>query len=184
MLVHLVGSLRNLDEDTKHLRKIVDTIYDNDAALALNWLEPAIIRIKEGDTNSNWESFVTHNMDALRRSDVVVIDATHYAFSHGYQMAAALEFKKPVLVVSRDRFEYKYITGFTDPLLSYKTYSTEDELIRTITSFLKKNTVHTKDLRFNIMLNRKIAKYLDEKSQSSGKSKSDIIRDVIKNRAR
>lgn len=179
MLVHLVGSLRNLD-DASYLQRIINVIYDNEGILAFNWVEPAIIHIKEGVETTDLTSFAKHNIDILRRSDVVVIDATHYAFSHGFQMAAALEFKKPVLVLSRDRLEHKYITGFTDPLLSYKTYSTEDELGRILTNFLKKNTVHTKDLRFNIMLDRKIAKYLDEQSQSSGKNKSDIIRDVIK----
>jgi hypothetical protein len=183
MLVHLVGSLRDLNSDAPQLKKMIDVIYDNEATLAFNWFDPALIRIKEGLENPDWTSYVQHNIDALRRSDVVVIDATHYTFSHGFQMAAALEFEKPILVLSRDRLEYKYITGFTDPLLLYKTYTTEADLVRTLTNFLRKNTVHTKDLRFNIMFDRKIAKYLDKQSLSSGKSKSDIIRDVIKKKA-
>ena len=180
MIVHLVGSLRNLDDDVKNLNAIVNVVHDHGATIAHNWLEAAIVRRKNKIYIKDWTPFVQHNMDALQHSDVVIIDATHYAFSHGYQMAAALHHQKPVLVVSRDRLKYKYITGFTNNLLSYKTYTSEDDLSQIVSLFLKKNTIHTKDLRFNIMLTKKISRYLDEKSQETGKNKSEIIRDIIK----
>jgi hypothetical protein len=182
MLVHLVGSLRNLDEDVEYLKTVIETVHDHSASIAHNWLEPAVIRAKDNIYTKDWTPFVQNNMDALQRCHVVIIDATHYSFSHGYQMAAALDHKKPVLIVSRDPAgdKYKYLSGFTNSLLTYEKYSSNTDLMHTVSSFLKKNTIHTKDLRFNIMLTRKLFRYLDEKSSETGKNKSEIIRAIIK----
>lgn len=180
MLVHLAGSLRNLDEDIEYLRTIVNVIHDFDSTLAFNWIDPAIIQKKEGSEVKDWTPYAQHNLDAIKKADVVIIDATHYAFSHGFQTAAALEHNKPTLVVSRDRLKHKFITGFTSHLLSYSQYTTKEDLIKTVRSFLKKNVVHTKDLRFNMFLTREIVQYLDGKSQDSGVNRSEIIRDLIR----
>lgn len=183
MIVHLVGSLRNIDEDEFYLRRIIETIHDHGAVLAHEWPEAAVARFNEGIQVTDWTPFVQKNLDALKSADLVIIDASYYTFAQGFQMAAALEYQKPVLVVSRNDLQYKYITGFTNSILSYKTYTNKVELSKLVTSFLKKNTVHTKDLRFNIFLTRKISNYLDEKSQYTGKNRSAIIRDIIKKRS-
>jgi hypothetical protein len=183
MLVHFAGSLRSHEKDLPYLRKIVSLIHEHDSALANNWIEAAIVRQNNNVEIADWTPFVANAMDTLKQADVIIIEATHYSFSQGYQMAAALEHKKPVLVISRDRLNKKYITGFTNSLLSYGKYETEDELARLVSSFLKKNTVHVKDLRFNFFITRKIAQYLDRKSHETGKNQSEIIRDIIKKKS-
>lgn len=180
MIVHLAGSIRNNHEGVKDLKKITEVIQDFGGALSHNWIEPAIIRRAMHIETPDWTTFVKDTIDALRRSDVVIIEASHYSFSQGFQMAAALNNQKPVLVISRERLKYKYLTGFTSSLLSYGTYSSEIELVKKVSSFLKKNTVHTKDLRFNIFINREILRYLNKTSKETGKNKSEIIRDIIK----
>ncbi|MDX2776549.1 ribbon-helix-helix domain-containing protein [Streptomyces caniscabiei] len=180
MIVHLSGSLHNLEEDLEYLQTIVGVIHDLDSTLAFNWIDPAVIQKKENIQVKDWTPHVQHNLDAIKKADVVIIDASHYAFSHGFQTAAALEHNKPVLVVSRDRFKHKYITGFTSHLLSYSQYTSKEELEKIVRTFLKKNVVHTKDLRFNMFLTREIVQYLDERSQESGVNRSEIIRDLIR----
>lgn len=180
MIVHLSGSLHNLEEDLEYLQTIVNTIHDLDSTLAFNWIDPAVIQKKEHNQARDWTSHVQHNLDAIKKADVVIVDASHYAFSHGFQTAAALEHNKPILVVSRDRLKHKYITGFTSHLLSYSQYTSKEELGKIVRSFLKKNVVHTKDLRFNMFLTREIVQYLDERSQESGVNRSEIIRDLIR----
>jgi len=183
MIVHLIGSLHDYEtnpEMVEDLRAIANTIHDNDSSLSHNWIEAAIIRHEKNVIIPDWTPYVEDNLAALHQSDVVIIEATPYSFGLGFQMAAALHHQKPVLVVSRERLKYKYISGFVDNLLTYKTYSNRDELARTVSAFLQKNTVHTKDLRFNIMLTRKISKFLDEKTKETGKNRSEVIRDIIK----
>src|SRR5690606_29467837 len=123
-------------------------------------------------------------LEALQKSEVVILEISHYSFGHGFQLAAALEHKKPVLVVSKQSLEKKYISGFTNPLLSHHYYSSEADLVKIVSSFLKKNTVHTKDLRFNLFMTHKIYKYLTELSHITGKSRSEIVRNVIKKHSR
>jgi hypothetical protein len=182
MLVHLAGSLRSHEKDLPYLRKIISLIHDHDSTLAHNWVEAAIVRQKNNVRIADWTPFVANAMETLKQADVVIIEATHYSFSQGYQMAAALEHRKPVLVVSRDRLDRKYITGFTDSLLSYGQYATEEELSQLVSSFLKRNTIHVKDLRFNFFITKGIAQYLDRKARETGKNRSEIIRDIIKKR--
>lgn len=180
MIVHLAGSLRDLDEDAKNLRRIIEVVHDHGGTISHNWLDAALQRHKDNVEVSDWTPFVENMTTALKRSDVVIIEATHYAFSQGFQMAAALEHQKPVLVVSQHRLKYLFITGFTDPLLSYATYSSEEELAKIVNSFLRKNIIHTKDLRFNLFITRQIARYLYEQSLETGKNKSEIVRDIIR----
>ncbi len=182
MLVHLASSLRNHEKDLPHLRKIVSLIHDHDSTLANNWIEAAVVRQKNDVHIADWTPFVANAMETLKQADVVIIEATHYSFSQGYQMAAALEHNKPVLVISRDRLNKKYITGFTNSLLSYGQYTTEDELVRLVSTFLKKNTIHVKDLRFNFFITKMIAQYLDRKAHETGKNRSEIIRAILKKR--
>lgn len=178
--MHLSGSLNNLEEDLEYLRAIMDTIHDFDSTLAFNWIDPAIIRKKDNLEVKDWTPYVQHNLDAIKKADVVIIDASHYAFSHGFQTAAALEHNKPTLVVSRERLNHKFITGFTSHLLSYAQYTSREDLTKSVRSFLKKNVVHTKDLRFNMFLTREIVQYLDGRSHESGVNRSEIIRDLIR----
>jgi hypothetical protein len=184
MIVHIAGSLRDETKDIEYLRAIIEVIHDHGAVLALNWLDAAIVRREQHRDYDDWGPFVQNNLDALKRADVVIIDSTHRAFSQGFHVLAALEHKKPTLVVSREDFSTKYIRGISDPLLSLKTYADQDDLKHIVDTFLTQNTVHTKDLRFNIFLTREIARFLEERSRETGRARSEIVRDLIKERVK
>lgn len=181
MIVHFTGSIREFETDTTNLQHAIDAIHDHGAALARSWLDAAIARHKAKRLQRDWSDYVKQNIDAIKRADVVIIDATHQSFSHGYQLMAALSNKKPTLVITRDELVTKeYLGGLADTLLSLEVYKTKDELTKIIKSFLTRNTVYTKDLRFNMFLTRDIVKYLEEHAQETGRSRSEIIRALIK----
>lgn len=183
MIVHIAGSIRDFDSDATRLRQVIQIIHDKGGTIAHNWLEPALIRAKEDIYISDWKPYVEANLEAIKRSDLVIIEATHYTFSKGFQVGAALEHNKPTLLVSREALMGKSASGISDPLLSRKTYANDDELRKIISQFIDHNTVHTKDLRFNMLLSRRAAKYLDEYSSTTGKTKSEAIRELIKHKA-
>ena len=183
MIVHLAGSLRDPEVDAAYLRQIIETIHDHGAVLAQNWLEAALTRKKENLVVPNWTPYVEANIEAVRRADVVIADLTHYAFSQGFIVAAALQYKKPILAVSRNAIDNHTASGITNPLFDYKKYSDNASLKKIVSGFLDKNTVHTKDLRFNMFLTRQIFKYLEETSRETGKSRSEIIRALVKRKA-
>lgn len=180
MIVHIAGSIRNPSEDAIYLRKIVEMVHDHGAVIALNWLEPALLRQKENISTPDWTSYVEANIEAIKRADIVVADLTHYSFAQGYVVAAALQYKKPVLAVSRNDIRSHTASGIINPLFTYKKYSSEKELGSIVHDFLVKNTIHTKDLRFNMFLTRRIFKYLEDTMRETGKSRSEIIRELVK----
>jgi len=183
VIVHLAGSIREPEVDTTYLQQIIETIHDHGAVLAHNWLEAAIARQKESIVIPDWTSYVDANIDATTRADVVIIEFTHYSFSQGFLIAAAFQHKKPVLAVSRHSTHGHTASGITNPLFTYKQYSNSTDLKQVINEFLHKNTVYTQDLRFNMFLTRQIFKYLEETSHETGKSRSEIIRAIIKRKA-
>jgi hypothetical protein len=180
MLVHLIASLHDPKVDSEYLRQIIEIIHDRGGVLAHSWLEAALRRYEDGISISDWRPYVEANLTAVKRADIVIADLTHYSFSHGYLIAAALQYKKPILAVSRTSLDDKLAGGITDTLFIYKKYSTNEDLARIVRTFIEQNTVHTKDLRFNMFLTRNIFRYLEEKSQETGKNKSEIIRNLIK----
>ena len=183
MIVHLAASLRDPEIDAKYLRKVIEIIHDHGGVLAHSWLEAALTRDRESLYIENWQPYVESNLNAVKRADVVIADLTHYSFSQGFLVAAALKHKKPVLAISRDTINDKIICGIDDPLFTLAAYSDTGELTQVAESFLRKNTIHTKDLRFNMFLTRPIYKYLENIMQETGKTKSEIIRELIKRQA-
>lgn len=180
MIVHIIGSIRDSEEDATYLRQIIEIVHDHGAVIALNWLEPALLRQKEHISTPDWTSYVEANIDAIKRADVVIADLTHYSFAQGYIVAAAFQYKKPVLAISRNDIRSHAASGIINPLFTYKKYASEKDLGLVVHDFLIKYTVHTKDLRFNMFLTRRIFKYLEDTMRETGKSRSEIIRELVK----
>jgi len=58
-------------------------------------------------------------------------------------------------------------------------YQTEADVAKIVGDFLMENTISTKELRFNMFIDRQIYGYLRSESLETGKNKSEIIRDLI-----
>jgi hypothetical protein len=179
MIVHLIGSLRDFEQDSKYISTIIETIHDKGGVLAHGWLEAALTRKREEMYIADWTPFVENDIRSVKRADVVIVELTHYAFSQGYQIAAALEYKKPILALTRDSIKGKSASGITNPLFTHKQYSNTSELQSLTRAFIEKNTIYTKDLRFNILLTRNILKYLETTTKETGSNRSEIIRNLI-----
>lgn len=183
MIVHLAASIREPEVDAPYLRQIIETVHDHGAVLAHNWLEAALTRQKENISAPDWMPYVEANLEAIKRCDIVIVDLTYYAFSQGFLIAAALEQKKPVLAVSRNDVKGHTASGLVNSLFTYKKYTAPEDLLTAVNAFLDQNTIHTKDLRFNMFLTRHIFKYLEDTSRETGKSRSEIIRELVKRKA-
>lgn len=181
MIIHLTGSARNLKEDLPFLRKIVKTINENDGVLARDWIESARHRLEKGveDTEVDWNEVIEANIDAINRADLVIIEATHNRFLQGYQIALALQHKRPTLLLTREPLNSHAFSGIRDRLLVTADYQTEEDLAKIVKDFIRANTVSTKDLRFNMFIDRAIYNHLRTLSYETGKNRSEIIRELI-----
>lgn len=174
MIIHVAGAIRDYELDTAVFRTIVQNIHDSGSTIALDWIEPAIMQ------PGNLQAYIDleESLSAIKRADIVIVESNYYTFNEGYQVAAALNQKKPTLVLSRVPVNDKLLSGMNDPLLCVRTYN-NDTLGEVVRKFIKHNTISTKDLRFNFFIDREIYNYLEEASFESGKNKSEIIREVI-----
>lgn len=180
MIIHLTGSSWKLTDDLKYLRKLVHVIEENGGILARDWIEPTYARNKSAKHDAiDWQKVMQGTLDAISRADIIIVEATSYRFSQGYQVAIALQQKKPVLVVSRTDLDELSISGITNKLLTLAVYKNEAELETAVSKFIKQNTINTKDLRFNFFIDRQIYNYLRSVSYETGKNKSEVIRDLI-----
>jgi len=180
MIIHLIGSTNAISEDISYLHAINSIILNAGNTVALDWLKVAHERAVAHDTPpENWAFTVDANLEAIRRADTVIIEGTHHDYLQGYQTAIALEHKKPVLIISRNPNAKSPYSGIRHRMLTIKEYKTEKDVSRIVEQFIQDNTVTTKDLRFNMFIDRPIHNYLRSMSYETGKNKSEIIRDLI-----
>ncbi len=182
MIIHLTGSATNIKEDLPYFRRIVKTIKDADGTLAQDWVEDTYQNVevkKVQQEDVDWQTIMQETLDAISRADVVIIEVTNYTFSQGFQAATALQQKKPVLLVSRAPLNKHLVSGYKSRDSKMAEYKTEQELDKIVTQFIRENTISTKDLRFNMFIDRPIYNYLRSVSYETGKNKSEIIRELI-----
>lgn len=176
MIIHVTGSSRDAKEDLPYLRMIREVVENSDATLSNNWIDAA-----ETSKGADFDALIKGELGAIHQADVVIVEATSDHLAQGYQIAVALQYKKPVLVITRNKLEEQFLSGIKDRLLTKAEYKNEAELAEVVKRFLRDNTISTKDLRFNMFIDRPIYNYLRTVSYETGKNKSEIIRELINN---
>lgn len=181
MKVHIVTSRVTLEQEIESLREIVDLVKDMGHDLAIEWIENAYAR-QTGKINrkADWKKIYKSNLEAIAQSDVIIAEASHENFGVGFQVAVAADQKKPVLLLRRnDADDSVFATGVEkDGWVVYKTYD-ESTLHGIIRDFIKHNDISAKDMRFNFFTDRKTYNYLRWASLKTGKSKAEVLRDLV-----
>lgn len=180
MLVHLIASRENIATRVTHLRLLVNVIHQEGHSLVLDWVEPAYNREGRGTIGkANWNDIYKESLEAITKADAIVADATVPSFGIGYQVAVATRLKKPVLLLRDAEVDQSvFANGIEEQALVYKTY-TDSTLTKHVKEFLAENNVQAKDMRFNFFINRPIYNYLRWASLKSGKTKAEILRELV-----
>ena len=184
MIVHLTGSTQNIEEDLPYLRHIIKLATKNNHEIAYDWVETAHKDLTQDPAaragDEDWGRIFQENMAAIARADVVIIEATNMRFAQGYQAAIALQQKKPLLILLRNKTaKGKLVSGISDELMSVRTYTDKEKLDEIIEVFLKDNLMTAKDMRFNFFIDRPIHNYLRWASFKTGKTKAEILRELV-----
>ena len=181
MIVHFAASSKSVVDDIETLRAIITTIHEHGHVVARDWIEPFRIAIQKGRSDVSPEEVYQFNMDAIARADLVIVEGSHVSFSSGFQVAAALARKKPVLILvnsSKVTNESILSQGITDPLLKRSAY-TSVTLKERVSEFINDNTISTKDLRFNFVIDRQLYNHIRWKSFKTRKTKAEIVRELL-----
>ncbi|HEY5695678.1 MAG TPA: hypothetical protein VIQ80_02480 [Candidatus Saccharimonadales bacterium] len=184
-MIHVTGSARKLEDDLEFLQTIMQSVYANHATVFRDWVGVATSRQKQNipDEEVDWETILNENIDAIKKSDLVIVEASQARFSQGFQVYVAAQHKKPTLVVTRSEIKERFISGVGNKFITLKQYSTIAELQELVAKFIKQNTIPEKDLRFNMILDRRIYKFLRDTAHETGKNKSQIVRELLENEA-
>jgi len=180
MKAHLVTSQPSLEKDINTLRKITQLVKLRQHSLARDWIEDAYeAHQTTGKTADDWSKIYKNNLEAIAQSDVIVAEATYENFAVGYQVAVAVQQKKPVLILrKKDADKNAFVTGVEDGWVQHVEY-TEDNLEKIVDKFLKDNDIDTKDMRFNFFIDRHIYNYLRWAALKTGKTKAEILRNLV-----
>lgn len=181
MKVHLITSRPTLENDISTLRSMGKLIIAEGHSLADDWIEQAYTRIKNPDTETavDWSKIYRENLETIAKSDVIIAETTFENFGVGYQVAVAVQQKKPVLLLRHTSADKNaFATGVEDGWVKRKDYD-DNNLESIIEQFLKDNDIQAKDMRFNFFIDRPIYNYLRWAAYKTGKTKAEILRELV-----
>ena len=180
MKVHLITSRPTLKNDIHTLRKIIALIHDQKCVLASDWIDSAYRRLTGTDPElADWAKLYKRNLEDIAGADLVIAETSYENFGVGYQVAVAVQQKKPVLLLRHKAADKNaFVTGVEDGWVQHAEY-TEDDLSVILNKFLEDNRIETKDMRFNFFIDRPIYNYLRWAAYKTGKTKAEILRDLV-----
>lgn len=181
MLIHFITTATGLNDNIDDLRLIMKSLRDKGHILARDWIETAYSDIQKGiDINEHtWQTIIEENFEAIAKADVIIAEISSDSTAVGYQVATAIQQKKPTLLILQ---EGKKVPPFTwnipSTFLSRVEY-TKDDVVEKITPFLQDNDIATKDMRFNFFIDRPIYNFLRWSALKTGKTKAEILRELV-----
>lgn len=179
--VHLIAAKRNVLNDVETLRRISEIIRSKGHIVMDDWVEIAHERVnKKGAVEiADWTSIYELNLENIAKADVVIAETSCDTFGVGYQIAIAVQQKKPILLLRREDADIdSFATGIVDSWVRRESY-TKDNLESILFKFLDDNDITVKDMRFNFFIDRQIYNFLRWSSLKSGKTKAEILRDLV-----
>jgi hypothetical protein len=181
MLVHFSATANNLDENIESLRAVVKILKEKGHTLTRDWVEDAYER-KQKSTNvddSKWHTFIREDFEGIAKADVVIAEVSYDSTAVGYQIATAIQQKKPTLLILEEGRKVPPFTwNIPSDFLSKVEYN-QKNLSSKITPFLEQNDITTKDMRFNFFIDRAIYNYLRWAALRTGKTKAEILRELV-----
>lgn len=180
MRVHLIASKPSLEKDIETLRQIMGLVKSEGHTLARNWIDEAYdANLKTKQTADDWSLIYNESLGAIAQADVVIAETTYENFAVGYQVAVAVQQKKPVLLLRHtSASKSAFATSIEDGWAQHKEYE-NDNLEAIIGHFLSENDITTKDMRFNFFIDRPIYNYLRWAAFKTGKTKAEILRELV-----
>jgi len=178
--VHLIASRGNVQENIESLRRITKLILKEKHEIARDWVETAYSNyVNKQETSADWSKIYQLNLETIAKADIVIAETTSNSFGVGYQVAVAVQQKKPTLLLRNESASADaFATGVVDPWVKSLSYN-EDNLDKIIKDFLDENDIATKDMRFNFFIDRKIYNYLRWSAFKTGKTKAEILRELV-----
>lgn len=184
MKIHFTCSTNEFEEHFELYKTIRNIIKKLGHKITRDWIDERLNLRKRG-IRAYSKDVYEKTIQAILDADVVIIEGSIPSFHIGHQITIALQKNKPVLLLTQKLEEGKwpFITTFHNEhnkrnLLHVKKYTMRS--LRTIIKRFLKEYKKGPLVRFNLFLDNTVGSYLDWASLTYKKSKSEIIRDLIK----
>jgi hypothetical protein len=182
MIIYFSASARSLKKDIKRYRRILTIARSLGHTFTNDWVETAWQQVARSGTYEGIIKGIVHSADlGLRSAEVVIAEVSGVSsFGVGYEVSRAMQERKPILLLAtKEDSPNSYASGIENDLVTFKVYDSDLALEKHVEDFLKENTVKNKDLRFNFVLDRQIYNHLRQRSFSTGRTKAEIVRDLL-----
>lgn len=184
MIVHFIATQHSIDINYTYLKKIYNTINQLGHKPSRKWLskERRFIESINRKDGINWGVFTKKDLEAIGGADLVVAEVTDENIAIGYQIAVAVQQKKPVLMLSRHDISSVSLSSNANPdfdqFVTIKRYDL-NTVSGILKGFFEKNDIKKQDMRFNFFINSEIYNYLKHEAYITGKNKSEILRELV-----
>lgn len=163
---------------------IRDFLVSEKHILTHDWLDQVDLRIKNKIPEiRDIKKIYQQCKDGINEADLVIIEDTISNFSTGHQITLAIQRKKPTLVLWSEQkhrhFKQMFIHGVDSDALETKLYNLKNfkPIIR---EFINRYENSSTKNRFHLVLTNDERAYLDWMQYSNGKSRTKVIRELIK----
>ena len=182
MKVHFITSRTTLENDIDTLRKVITIIHEKRHYVAFDWIEVAYRRnVDLKQPTPDWAGIYKQNLEAIAQSDVIIAETSYENFAVGYQIATAIQQRKPVLLLRKSTADKNaFVTGVEDGWVRHSEYKDMADLVPIVNRFLDDNDIKVKDLRFNFFIDRRIHNYLRWAALKTKRTKAEVIRELLK----
>lgn len=186
MRIHFIASTTNLATKISVYRRILRTVKDTKNSVVHEWIDEAergfqnVYQAKsKAEYEALWKEIYKKNIEAISRADVIIAEVGAKSFFVGFQVARAIQLRKPTLILSQSD-EVDSIIGLYkgEEGLRFEVYDSSS-LRGIIENFLKEERNNLKDVRFNMFLSRINISYLNWLSDKTGLTKSELIRQLL-----
>lgn len=135
----------------------------------------------ETRTGSSASDIYKLTLKRIREADVVISDSTVPSSGIGYEIAMAQNEKKPILTLhnkSAENSRAQVLSGNQDRLFEFAEYSTVDEAMSEIRSFLE-DAKQKMDTKFILIISPEIDNYLNWAAEERRLHKAQIVRNAV-----
>jgi hypothetical protein len=184
MKIYYTCSTAEFDKYRSDYFAIREYLVNQDHILTRDWLPHTEQRLKAGATEiPDIKIIYRACINAIRESDLVIIEDTVSNFSTGHQITVALQSKKPTLVLWQGKkyrqFKQMFIHGIDSDILQVSEYN-HDNVFSIIQKFINQyENIHEKN-RFHLVLDNMERKYLDWAQYMNNKSRTKVIRQALR----
>jgi hypothetical protein len=164
---------------------IRDFIISLGGVLIFDWIpetDDYLMKTKGENRDRDIKGIFEKVVHAIGRCDLSITEYTVPNFSSSHQIHLSLMRQKPTLVLRRtgkSDFKNSYLDALDSPFLSLKEYE-GDEYKDVIKNFIGEFEKGYGLKRYNVVLDKRQNYYLSWASEKYSRSKSEILRDLIK----